>query len=128
MVLKYKDIFRIRLGADPPVNIPPMEIKFEYPERPVKVRQRTYSPEQLDFIKKKCDELLNVATSTATLRLNGPVLHSLFRRMVREDFVSPSTSARSSAETKKACVADASCGYHARQVWLVHPSSSSSTS
>ncbi len=28
IVLEYKDIFRIRLGADPPVDVPPMEIKF----------------------------------------------------------------------------------------------------
>ncbi len=37
MVLEYKDIFRIRLGADPPVDVPPMEIKFEDTERTVKV-------------------------------------------------------------------------------------------
>ncbi len=60
MVLEYKDIFRIRLCADPPVDVPPMEIKFEDTERPVKVRQRTYSPEQLDSMKKKCDELSHV--------------------------------------------------------------------
>ncbi len=42
MALEYKDVFRIRLGTDPPVDVPPMEIKFEGPERPVKVRQRTY--------------------------------------------------------------------------------------
>ncbi len=53
MVLEYKDIFRISLGSDPPVDVPPMEIKFEGMERPVKVRQRTYSPEQLEFMKKK---------------------------------------------------------------------------
>ncbi len=35
LVLEYKDIFRIRLGADPPVDVPPMEIKFEGTERPV---------------------------------------------------------------------------------------------
>ncbi len=29
MVLEYKDVFRIRLGADPPVDVPLMEIKFE---------------------------------------------------------------------------------------------------
>ncbi len=34
MVLEYKDIFRISLGADPPVDVPPMEIKFEGMERP----------------------------------------------------------------------------------------------
>ena len=58
MVLSYKDIFRIRLGEDPPVNVPPMEIKFEDSEKPVKVLERTYSPEQLEFLRKKCDDLL----------------------------------------------------------------------
>ncbi len=29
MVLEYKDIFRIRFYADPPVDVPPMEVKFE---------------------------------------------------------------------------------------------------
>ncbi len=60
IVLEYKDIFRICLGADPPVDVPPMEIKFEGTECLVKVQQRTYSPDQLDFMKKKCDELLKV--------------------------------------------------------------------
>lgn len=58
MVLSYKDIFRIRLGKDDPVKVTPMEIKFEGPENPIKVRQRTYSPEQLDFLRKKCDDIL----------------------------------------------------------------------
>ncbi len=34
MVLEYKNIFRIRLGADPPVDVPNIEIKFEDTERP----------------------------------------------------------------------------------------------
>ncbi len=29
MVSKYKDIFRLRLGADQPVHVRPIEIKFE---------------------------------------------------------------------------------------------------
>ncbi len=37
-----------------------MEMTFEGTERPAKVQQRTYSPEQLKFMKKKCDELLKV--------------------------------------------------------------------
>ncbi len=60
MTIYFKDMFRIRLGADPPVDFLPMEIKFDKEERPVKVRQRTYSPKQLDVMKKKCDELLEV--------------------------------------------------------------------
>ncbi len=60
MVLKYKYIFRTRLGSDAPVDVLPMQVNFEGTECPVKVRPRTYSPEQLDFMKKKCDELLEV--------------------------------------------------------------------
>ncbi len=37
-----------------------MELNFEIEERLVKVLQRAYLPEQLDFIKKKCDEFLEV--------------------------------------------------------------------
>ncbi len=41
MVVVYKDIFQIPLSADPPIDVPPMDIKFEGMECPVKVRQRT---------------------------------------------------------------------------------------
>ena len=58
IVNKYKDIFRTKLGNDPPVDVPPMIIESENKEKPVKVRQRTYSPEQLKFLKKKCNELV----------------------------------------------------------------------
>lgn len=58
LVNEFKDIFRIRLGNDPPVDVPPMKIEFDRPERPVKVRQRTYSPKQLTFLKNKVSELM----------------------------------------------------------------------
>lgn len=35
-----------------------MKIEFEGSERPVKVRQRTYSPEQTDFLRNKVNELI----------------------------------------------------------------------
>lgn len=57
MVMSCKDILRIRLGNDPPVYVPPIPIEFEGTERSIKVRQRTYSPEQLTFLKKKVGEL-----------------------------------------------------------------------
>lgn len=56
LVTEFKDIFRIKLGKDRAVDVPPMEIEFEGTNRPVKVRQRTYSPEQLSFLKSKVDE------------------------------------------------------------------------
>eukprot|EP00171_Calliarthron_tuberculosum_P020848 IDg20848t1 len=60
LVKEFQDIFRVRLGADSYVDVPPMNIEFEGSEMPIKVRQRTYSPEQLEFMKKKCDELIQV--------------------------------------------------------------------
>ncbi len=52
IVQEYMDIFRICLGADPPVDVRPIEIKFEGTEQPVKYRQCTYSAQKLDFMKK----------------------------------------------------------------------------
>lgn len=57
MVMKHKDIFRTTLRNDPPVKVPAMEIEFENEEKAVKVRQRTYSPEQTEFLKRKIKEL-----------------------------------------------------------------------
>ena len=54
------DIFRARLGDDPPVKVRPMVIEFENEPKPIKVRQRTYSPEQLEFMKKKVEELIRI--------------------------------------------------------------------
>lgn len=79
LVQEFKDIFRTRLGADPPVDVPPMDIELVGPERPVKVRQRTYSPQQSTFLKEKVDELVragyiyrNVASKWACAPLVVP--------------------------------------------------------
>lgn len=59
LVSEFKDIFRVKLGKDPPVEVEPMNIEFGGPTRPVKVRQRTYSPEQLTLLKSKVHELID---------------------------------------------------------------------
>lgn len=59
LVNEYRDIFRVRLGCDPAVDVEPMNIELEGSERPVKVRQRTYSPEQLEFMIRKVQELID---------------------------------------------------------------------
>ena len=59
MVPEYLDIFRFRRGKDRLVGVPPMVIEFDGPERPVKIRQRTYSPDQLSFLKNKVQELVD---------------------------------------------------------------------
>lgn len=58
LVSEFHDRFRVSLCVDPPVKVPPMRIELEGPERPVKVRKQTHSPEQLEFLKKKSDLFL----------------------------------------------------------------------
>ncbi len=87
-------MFYVRLGADPPVDVPPTEIKFEGPKREFNVGQRTCSPEQLDVLKKTSYELWTWPTSNGILRRNVHASHSSFRRMVLKDFASQLTSAR----------------------------------
>lgn len=55
-----KDVFCIYLCSDPSVKVPPMVARFEEKKRFVKSIQRTYSPDNLKFLKKKCDELMKL--------------------------------------------------------------------
>lgn len=50
LVMEHKYIFIVRLGADPPVQVPAIDTQLEATERPVKFRKRAYSAEQLTFL------------------------------------------------------------------------------
>ena len=52
-----KDIFRIRLGSDPPVKAPPMSIRLVPGASPVRVKLRHYSEPQQHFLRVKVQEL-----------------------------------------------------------------------
>lgn len=52
------DGFCTRLGKDISVDAPPMKIEFDGKERLMKVCQWIYSPKQLLFLHKTCDELM----------------------------------------------------------------------
>jgi hypothetical protein len=60
LVHEYADIFRTRLGADPPANVPPMKIKLRPDACPIRVKVRRYSPPQAQFLRSKVDELLRL--------------------------------------------------------------------
>jgi hypothetical protein len=60
MVGTYPDIFRVRMGPDPPADIPPMVITLKYNARPVRATQRRYSQPQVAFINAKVKELVRV--------------------------------------------------------------------
>ena len=53
----HQDIFRIKLGSDPPVKVPPMSIRLISGASPVSVKVRRYSEAQQDFLRKKIHEL-----------------------------------------------------------------------
>ena len=47
---EYRDVFRIKLGLDPPANVPPLRIKLKPGTYPVRATQRRYAPAQRVFI------------------------------------------------------------------------------
>ena len=57
LVRRYADIFRLKLGSDPPVKIKPMVINLEKECTPFRAKPRRYSVEQLEFLDKKVKEL-----------------------------------------------------------------------
>jgi hypothetical protein len=47
MMKRYEDVFRVRMGPDPPAKIAPMVIKTRADARPVRATQRRYSQPQV---------------------------------------------------------------------------------
>ncbi|EGZ26621.1 hypothetical protein PHYSODRAFT_475811 [Phytophthora sojae] len=52
------DIFRIIIGRDPPVDMPPMKVKLKPGAIPVKCKACRYSPVHRAFLKKHIDALM----------------------------------------------------------------------
>jgi hypothetical protein len=57
LVTECKDVFRLRLGADPPANVKPLDIKLRDGAEPVRMSTRKYAPPQLKFMRDKIREL-----------------------------------------------------------------------
>ena len=57
MLYKYREVFRLKLGSDAPVKVPPMRIKLKEGAESVRVKVRRYPPAQADFLKKKVVDL-----------------------------------------------------------------------
>jgi hypothetical protein len=55
-VTECKDVFRLKLGADPPVNVKPLFIKLRDGAEPVRISTRKYAPPQLTFMRDKIYE------------------------------------------------------------------------
>ena len=50
LLRKYRDVFRIKLSADPPAKVPPLVITRSDNAKPYRSLQRQYAPSQSDFI------------------------------------------------------------------------------
>jgi hypothetical protein len=57
LVTECKDIFRLKLGADPPANVKLLVIKRRDGAEPVRMSARKYAPPQLKFMRDKIREL-----------------------------------------------------------------------
>jgi hypothetical protein len=57
LMTECKDVFRLKLGADPPANVKPLIIKLRDGAEPVRMSARKYAPPQLKFMRDKIREL-----------------------------------------------------------------------
>jgi hypothetical protein len=57
LVAEYEDVFRLKLGADPPADVKPLVIKLKENVDPTRISARKYSPPQLAFLRNKISEL-----------------------------------------------------------------------
>jgi hypothetical protein len=57
LVTECKDVFRLKLGKDPPANVKPFVNKLRDGAEPVRMSARKYAPPQLKFMRYKIREL-----------------------------------------------------------------------
>jgi hypothetical protein len=57
LMTECKDVFRLKLGADPPTNVKPLFIKLRDGAKPVRMLALTYAPAQLKFMRENIHEL-----------------------------------------------------------------------
>jgi hypothetical protein len=57
LMTECKDVFSLKLGADPPANVNPLVIKLRDGAEPVRMSARKYAPPQLQFMRDKIREL-----------------------------------------------------------------------
>jgi hypothetical protein len=76
LVTECKDIFRHKLGVDPPANVKPLVIKLRDGAEPVRISARKYTPPQLKFMRDKIRELeeLGLVYKNTGAELTSPPL------------------------------------------------------
>ena len=57
-VIRFEDVFRTKLGRDPPVDMPPLKVTLKKDAKPVKCKARRYPVAHRDFLKKHVEKLV----------------------------------------------------------------------
>ncbi|KAF0736552.1 hypothetical protein Ae201684P_007026 [Aphanomyces euteiches] len=57
LLVKYEDVFRLKLGRDPPVKVEPLRVTLKADAKPVRCKARRYSKKQREFMAKHVEEL-----------------------------------------------------------------------
>jgi hypothetical protein len=79
LVTECKDVFRLKLGAEPPANLKPLVIKLRDGAEPVRMSARKYAPPQLKFMRDKIRELEELGLVVKNTGAGERVLRSSFR-------------------------------------------------
>jgi hypothetical protein len=76
LVAECKDVFRLKLGTDPPANVKPLVIKLRDGAEPVRMSARRYASPQLKFMRDKIHEIeeLGLAYKNTAADLASPSL------------------------------------------------------
>jgi hypothetical protein len=78
LVTECKDVFRLKLGADPPANVKLLFIKLRECSEPVRMSARKYAPPQLRIIRDKIrelEELISVYKNSEAEWAIFPLIH-----------------------------------------------------
>ncbi|GMF13375.1 unnamed protein product [Phytophthora lilii] len=80
ILMKLINVFRIIIGRDPPVDMPPMEVTLKPGAVPVRCKARRYSPVHRAFLKKHIDALISAGLCyrNPPHRLSSTCLTSIF--------------------------------------------------
>ncbi|ETV91956.1 hypothetical protein H310_13605 [Aphanomyces invadans] len=57
LLVKYEDVFRLKLGRDPPVKVEPLRVTLKADTKPVRCKARRYSKEQREFMARHVEQL-----------------------------------------------------------------------
>jgi hypothetical protein len=59
ILVEFADVFRLTLGRDPPVKMPPLKVHLKPGAQPVKCKARRYSLPQREFMQRHVQELMD---------------------------------------------------------------------